>query len=356
MKGSLLYVAYPLLPVTEESCGGAEQMLITLERGMFQRGWRTCLAAAEGSRPAGEFFSTGAPARTLDCFGQRHAEQTGHILSMLRREAGRFDLIHDKSGSFWSQAGQVELPLLATLHLPRDFYPPELFADIPENVFFNCVSESQARSFSDLPRMLGVVRNGIDLGRFRLNGKKDNYVLCLGRICQEKRTHLALDIAEQTGLRIVIVGQVYPFSYHRQYFEREVEPRLRRLGMRARLLDQLSLDNKVALLRRARALLLPTDAEETSSLVSMEAMACGTPVIAFRRGAVPEIVEDEVTGFLVDSVEEMADAVGRVAQIDPAACRRRAESLYSAARMADEYEALYSSVLGQWEPVVARAA
>ena len=356
MKGSVLYVAYPLLPVSEESCGGAEQVLALTERGMRSRGWRTCLAAAEGSRLAGELFSTGAPAASADAFAQRDAEQNRRILAMLRRDLGRFDLVHDKSSSFWHHAGRFDIPVLVTLHLPRAFYPGELFEEIPENVSFNCVSESQARSFADLPRMMGVVQNGIDLRRFRMSSSRDGYLVCLGRICEEKGTHFALDVAERTGSLIVIAGQVYPFSYHQQYFQAQVSPRLDRLGARARLLDQLTLDSKVALLRRARALLLPTLAEETSSLVAMEAMACGTPVIAFRRGAVPEIVEDGVTGILVDSVEEMERAVALAGQIDPAACRARVERLYSAPRMVEEYERMYSSVLGRWQPAAARAA
>jgi glycosyltransferase involved in cell wall biosynthesis len=356
MKGSVLYVAYPLLPMTEESCGGAEQVLGVTEREMRSRGWRTCLAAAQGSSPAGELFSTGAPAGAPDRFEQRDAEQNRRIIAMLRRDAYRFDLIHDMSGRFWRYADEVELPVLATLHLPRSFYPRELFNDIPRNVSFNCVSESQARSFSDLPRTMGVVQNGVELSRFRFSKSRDGYLLWMGRICEEKGTHLALEVAERAGSLVVLAGQVYPFSYHQQYFEREVAPRLERLGSRARLLHQLSLDNKVALLRRARALLLPTLAQETSSLVAMEAMACGTPVIAFRRGAVPEIVEDGVTGFLVDSVEEMAQAVVLAEQIDPAACRARVEKLYSAARMVDDYERMYSSVLDRWQPAAARAA
>ncbi len=345
MNGSVLYVAYPLLPVTRESCGGAEQMLITTEGAMHSRGWRTCLAAAAGSRPAGEHFFTGTPAQATDCFEKREAEQSQRILDMLRGHAGRFDFIHDKSGSFWRHAGAFDLPVLATLHLPRSFYPTGIFENAPENVRFNCVSESQARSFTDLPRMLGVVQNGIALDRFRLSARRDGYLVCLGRICAEKGTHVALDVAQRTGLPIVIAGQVYPFSYHRQYFEREVAPRLQRLGPRARLLDGLTVESKVAVLRRAQALLLPTFAEETSSLVAMEAMACGTPVIAFGRGAVPEIVADGVTGMLVDSLEEMVHAVALARHIDPAACRRRVEALYSATRMVDDYEGLYRQLM-----------
>jgi glycosyltransferase involved in cell wall biosynthesis len=223
-------------------------------------------------------------------------------------------------------------------------------------VFFNCVSESQAASFADLPNRMGVIQNGIELERYSLMTSKQDFLLCLGRICEEKGTHIALDVAEQAGLPIILAGQVYPFSYHQEYFQREIEPRIGRSRGRTRLLDRLTASQKIYLLRHARALLLPTSAEETSSLVSMEAMACGTPVIAFRRGAVPEIVEHGVTGILVDNEQAMREAVRRVREIDPRDCRRRVEKHYSAERMADEYEALYSRLLiGQQLPT-ARAA
>lgn len=354
MKGSILYVAYPLLPVTDESCGGAEQMLALTERSMYERGWDTCLAAAAGSRPAGRVFETGRAAAAPDCFEERQREQDARIRSLLHSPFVSFDLVHDKSGSFWKHAARFNVPVLATLHLPRSFYPNELFENTAANVFFNCVSESQAESFRDLPNLLGVIQNGIATDRFPLCLKKQDFLLCLGRICEEKGTHLALDVAEELGLPIVIAGQVYPFSYHQRYFEAEIEPRVRRSGGRARLLDRLTTPQKIYLLRHARALLLPTSAEETSSLVSMEAMSCGTPVIAFRRGAVPEIVEHGVTGLLVDDAIEMREAVKLTAGIDPRACRRRVERLYNAERMADQYEQIYSRVLTR--SVSARAA
>lgn len=355
MKASILYIAYPLLPVTDESCGGAEQMLALMERRMFERGWDTCLAAADGSRPAGRLWSTGEPANAVDRLEERQQEQDSRILSLLQSEFATFDLIHDKSGNFWRHASKLDLPLLATLHLPRDFYDERLFRNIAPNVFFNCVSQSQARSFEDLPNMLGVIENGIEIERYPLTVPKHDFLLCLGRICEEKGTHIALDVAEEAGLPIIIAGQVYPFSYHQEYFKREIEPRIWRSRGRARLLDKLSTAQKIYLLRHARALLLPTSAEETSSLVSMEAMACGTPVVAFRRGAVPEIVEHGRTGWLVDDARQMLDAVAAVKEIDSRSCRARVEQLYYADKMADDYEELYRSVLTRAMPA-ARAA
>ena len=356
MNGSVLYVAYPLLPVNEESCGGAEQMLTLTERGMHDRGWFTCLAAADGSRAAGTLIPTGAPADRPDRLHDREHKQNERVLSWLRNSITPFDLVHDKSGNFWKRAGGLELPVLATLHLPRDFYGEGAFEHVPENVFFNCVSKTQAGSFRDIPGMTGVVQNGVDLQRFRLSLNKGEYLLWLGRICEEKGTDIALDVAERAGMPIIIAGQVYPFRYHQEYFEREVVPRLARRNGKARLLDRLGVADKVWLLRNARALLLPTLAEETSSLVSMEAMACGTPVLAFRRGAVPEVVQHGVGGLIVDSTDEMVDALHWVKDIDPVAARRRIEQCYSASRMIDDYELLYAQVIRSWRGDAALAA
>ncbi|HYL95658.1 MAG TPA: glycosyltransferase, partial [Terriglobales bacterium] len=338
----ILYVAYPLLPITEASAGGAEQMLRVTERQMADRGHWTVVAACDGSRSAGEPLPTGAAAEHPDCFAQRDSEHNARILQFLARHQRThryFHLIHDMSGTFWPQAAVLSLPVLATLHLPRSFYPPHMFENIPPNVCFNCVSESQARTFSGLPRLMGMVRNGIELERFPLQTGRKSHLLWLGRFCQEKGAHLAIQAARIAGLPLVLAGKVYPFSYHQQYFRREIAPHLQKAES-VRLVEAPSTAEKTKLLSDARALLVPSLADETSSLVAMEAAACGTPVIAFRRGALPEVVRHGVTGFLVDSVEEMAQAIARARQIEPIECRRHAEHNFSAARMAEEYRQL----------------
>jgi glycosyltransferase involved in cell wall biosynthesis len=343
----ILYIAYPLLPVTEASAGGAEQMLRVTERRMVQRGHCTIVAACDGSQPAGDLLPTGAAAEQADGFAQRDSEHNACILQFLaRRQRTRrhFHLIHDMSGTFWPQAAAFSMPVLATLHLPQSFYPQHMFENIPVNVCFNCVSESQARTFAGLPRLMGVVHNGIELDRFPLASGKRTHLLWLGRFCQEKGAHLAIQAAGKAGLPLVLAGQVYPFSYHQHYFQRQIAPHLDS-GPRVRLAEAPTAAQKIRLLGHARALLVPSLADETSSLVAMEAAACGTPVIAFRRGALPEVVRHGITGFLVDSVEEMAQAVARLGEINLVACRSHAEQNFSAARMAENYEELYLRVL-----------
>jgi glycosyltransferase involved in cell wall biosynthesis len=232
--------------------------------------------------------------------------------------------------------------VLATLHLPRHFYQQDIKSALSENVFFNCVSCSQARSFADVLPQVPVVQNGIDYRHFTFSRDKRDYLVWMGRVCSEKGTHTAIEVARRSNMRLVIAGQVYPFKWHEEYYERKVRPYL---DGRVWFAETPTFDQKVELLSKARALLLTSSVDETSSLVAMEAMACGTPVIALRTGAFPEIVKDHLTGFVVDSAEQMADCIARVRQISPLDCRLRVERAFSAARMADRYEALYQQVI-----------
>jgi glycosyltransferase involved in cell wall biosynthesis len=347
----ILYVAYPLLQVHDESAGGAEQILWTLEREVARAGNHTTVAASAGSRVSGELFSTGQPCTQPDDYERRRTEHEDRIIEFVRRRAREgkaFDLIHDHSGSFWKRAAEIDAAVLATLHLPRSFYPAASFDGVPANVSFNCVSDSQARSFAGLGRLAGMVPNGIALDCFGDNNGTDAIssihnregLLWLGRICEEKAPHLALEIAARARTPITLAGQVYPFSYHRQYFEREVAPRLRVLP-NARFISAPAAELKRRLLRESQALLITSLAEETSSLVAMEAAASGTAVIAFRKGALVEIVREGVTGFLVEDSDQAVLALRKASGINPETCVQHAQKNFSAVKMAEKYSQLY---------------
>ena len=352
----VLHVAYPMLPVNESTCGGAEQVLSTLERHAQRAGMRTTVAACAGSEAAGAVYSTGARGRgrlpAADELLKAHCEKVVELIGVRSAIGCGFHLVHDHSGAFFPRAAEVEAPVLATLHLPRSFYPPQWFVQPPENVFFKCVSRAQLRSFNGVPRMMGAVPNGIELSRFPFQARKKDYLLWMGRICEEKGPHIALDAAEKAGIPIVLAGKVYPFAYHQDYFEREIAPRLARRAGQAQFIESPSFSKKVALLRHARAVLLSSQVEETSSLVAMEAAACGTPVIAFRRGALPEVAGH--VGLLVDWAANneagMAAAVADVSRIRPKDCHEYARAHFSAERMFAGYQKLYAKVMKQAAP------
>jgi glycosyltransferase involved in cell wall biosynthesis len=346
MSLRVLYIAYPLLPVSEHSAGGAEQVLWTLEREIAARGHHTAVAACAGSEVAGELFATVDATAQPDSFAEREREHAARIITWLRDgAASRFDLIHDHSGWFWRHAASVDLPVLATLHLARRLYEPDGFASVPGNVTFCCVSRAHAEAFRDLNPPPGYVANGIAVDRLVMSPiaiPKRAYLLWLGRICEEKGPHVALDVAHAAGRRIVLAGTVYPFLYHQKYYAREIIPRLKRAGGQARFVQSPTFLEKQELLRGAASLLVTSQIDESSSLVAMEAAACGTPVLAFNRGALPEIVAPKI-GKVCQTPEQMVAALRSPVDFDPQAIRAFAERQFSAAAMADSYECLYKT-------------
>ena len=340
-----------MVVVTASVAGGAEQMLWTVEQEMANRGHRTTVAACAGSQVAGRLLVTGSEPEVADAYEHRRAEHEAAVLAEIRRareQGSPFDLVHDQSGHFWRRAAEINEPVLATLHLPRAFYSPGAFTSLPPNLFFNCVSQSQLRAFADVPQVLGAIPNGIRISDFPPPASdRGDYLLWIGRVCEEKGAHVAIQVAERAGMPLVIAGKVHAYSYHQTYYQREIAPHVD--GRRVRFVDSPSFWEKLKLLRHARAVLVTSLVDETSSLVAMEAAACGTPVLGFRRGAIPEIVRDNVTGILTDSADEMIAAVDRSRNIDPDVCREHVDRNFSSTRMADEYERLYARVFESTE-------
>jgi glycosyltransferase involved in cell wall biosynthesis len=338
----VLYIAYPLLRLSDEIAGGAEQVLLTLAQEMSSAGHDVTIAAAESSTVPGRLLATGAATSRNDDYDRRNAEHEAVILAHLGNH--EYDIVHDMSGSFWQQIPMLPNRLLATLHLPPEYYPNGSFPRPPDEVLFNGVSHSQARRFATEVGMDGlrVLTNGVRIESFPYCDRKQDFLLWLGRICEEKAPHLACDVADDLGIPLVIAGEVYPFSYHQEYFEKKLRPRLS--SRNVTFIRSVSRAHKLELLSRARALLVTSLAEETSSLVGMEAMACGTPVIAFRKGALPEVVRDSITGFIADNHEGMLESVAHIDSILPLACREHVARHYSSKRMAKEYLNLYAEV------------
>jgi glycosyltransferase involved in cell wall biosynthesis len=335
---SVLNVAFPFAAVGANSVGGAEQVVGHLDAALTREHHRSIVVACEGSKVAGNLVATPrfAGAITEAARGAAHANHRRAIEHALRR--WRIDLVHMHGIDFHAYLPPAGVAVLVTLHLPPDWYPERIFDLDRPGTFLHCVSASQRARCPPDARLLPEIPNGVPVDALTARQAKRNFAFALGRICPEKGFHIALDAARRAQTPLLIAGEIFRYDAHETYFEREIVPRLD--GTR-RFIGPVGFARKRRLLTAARCLLVPSLAPETSSLVAMEALACGTPVIAFPSGALPEIVEHGRTGFLVRNEQEMAGAIGAAATLDPAACRAAARERFSLARTVERYLELY---------------
>ncbi len=341
MKLTVLSVAYPLAPVGPDAVGGAEQILFALDRGLVEAGHESIVVAQEGSRVSGRLLAVPRREGTLDA-AAREACWRAHraaIGSALAR--WRLDLVHMHGIDFGNYLPPAGPPVLVTLHLPPSWYPREALFPSRPDTWLNCVSRSQQRACPPGMRTVGAIENGIPVDELHACHARRNFALVLGRVCPEKGIHLAIDAARMAGTPILVSGEVYPYPEHERYFAEEIVPRL---GAGARFIGPVRFARKRRLMSAARCVLIPSLAEETSSLVAREAAACGTPVIAFARGALPETVEHGRTGFLVQTVEEMAQALGRAGEIGAETCRAVARERFTLEKMVAGYLQAYEQL------------
>jgi glycosyltransferase involved in cell wall biosynthesis len=305
------------------------------------------VVAPEGSRVAGRLLATGPLPARIDAMTRQRAERRQR--AVIERALGEFpiDVVHAHGVDFSEHLPAAAVPALVTLHLPAGFYPPGAVPGTRPNTWFNCVSAAQRRSFPALPNMLDPIDNGVAVERLRARHARRGFVLALGRVCPEKGFHLALDAAEAAGVTLLLGGEVFPYEAHERYFAEEVRPRL---GKRARFLGPIGFARKRRLLTAARCLLVPSLAAETSSLVAMEALACGCPVVAFPAGALADIVEPGVTGFLVADAAAMAAAIPACDALDRAACRATAARRFPLAATVGRYLAVYDRLAARDKP------
>ena len=338
---TILSVAYALAPVGPDAVGGAEQVLSALDRVLVARGHRSIVMAREGSHADGELVvAARASDGPIDAAYRLEAERATRsaVASVLRRT--HVDLIHMHGLDFAACLPPPGPPVLVTLHLPPAWYPD--LAPRRPDTWLHCVSAAQHAGRPPHARLLPPIDNGVPTDALGPPKRaRRSFALMLARVCPEKGIHLALRAAHAAGMTLLIGGDVFPYPEHRRYFDQDVRPLLDR---RRRFLGPVGFARKRRLLGAAACLLAPSLAPETSSLVAMEALACGTPVIAFRAGALSDIVEHGRTGFLVSDEAEMADAMRCAGDIDPLACRATAEARFSQDRMTDAYIARYHAL------------
>jgi glycosyltransferase involved in cell wall biosynthesis len=334
-------VAYPLAPVGPDAVGGAEQILTALDAVLTTAGHHSIVVASEGSIVHGTHVATPRWSGPFTNEIRARAQHEHRIAIERALTTWPVDIIHLHGVDFCEYIPPGAVPMLATLHLPPDWYPRQAFALPRPNSWLNCVSETQSRACPANAPLVPYIGNGVDVERLAIRLKKRDYAVALGRICPEKAHHLALEAAIAADVPLLLAGEVFQYEEHKRYFQTEIAPRL---DSRRRFLGAAGFRKKRRLLAEARCLLIPSLVAETSSLVAMEAMACGTPVVSFRAGALPELIEEGRTGFLVDDVRQMSEALKAAALLHPEVCRQVARERFSAKVMTRRYLDCYRRI------------
>ena len=343
MSLTVLSVAFWLAVVSPESVGGAEQILLQIDEELVRRGHRSLVIARPESRITGHLIPTLAADGPV-------SDQTwiaGHqaIRRAIAEALQRYpiDIVHLHGVDFADYLPTQDVPVLVTLHLPLHWYKQSALKVTRPNTFFHCVSRSQRELFPKTLAMLPEIENGVSADFFRERSmRKGSFAASLGRICREKGFHLALRACRQAHMPMLLAGKVFPFGDHQEYFAEQIVPQL---DSERRYIGPAGLRRKLRLLSSGRCVIVPSLAPETSSLVAREALACGTPVVAFATGALPDIVKDGETGFLVHHPDELPDAIRACRFLDPEKCRRIAKQRFTPERMVENYLATYRGIL-----------
>ena len=334
-------VAPPWYPVPPDGYGGKEAMIACLADGLVERGHQVTLIGAGGHGTRAAFLPT-YPAAPSERVGEVMPELVQAAMAAAYLRDLEVDVVHDHAIAGPLAAAGRAAPTLVTAHgaIAGDFRT--YLAHLGAVAALAAISDAQRASAPELP-WAGVVPNAVEASAFPYQERKERYCLFLGRVDEVKAPDLAVVAARAAGVPIVLAGRCTG-KRERAYFERRVRPLL---GPDAVWVGEAGTEEKKDLLARARCLVFPVQWEEPFGLVMVEAMACGTPVVGLRRGAVPEIVEHGVTGFVCDHPGELPGAIARAAGLDPAAARRRVLQRYDLPVMVKGYERLYRDLVAR---------
>ena len=347
-------IASPVMGVVPpEKYGGIELIVNSLAHGLADLGHEVTIFCAAGSAIAGPRITRveTSPYPTREYPEENRAWERKQLSVILERQH-EFDVINlhyephtCRFGEVGSEVNMLDffrVPVALTFHNTTDIPERKAYYEGALSLYRHTmifVSESQRRPLAFFPDT-HVIYNALSVKDFPFETRKEDYLLFLGRITPSKGVREAIQVARVTNLPLCIVAKVDPVD--REYYEKEIEPLID--GDLIHYAGEADFSEKTEYFKRARCLLFPILWEEPFGLVMIESLACGTPVIAFRRGSVPEIIQDGVNGYIVDTVEEMAAAVEQTTRILPVICRQSVENRFDNPRIVSEYEAVFRNM------------
>jgi len=320
--------------------GPWEQIASNIAEGLFSLGVDVSLFATGNSVTSGKLFAicdTGyeedrsQDAKVLECL---------HISNLMER-ASEFDIIHNNFDFLpLTYSGLIKTPVITTIH---GFSSPKIIPVYKKyNEHNHYVSISNADRSPELD-YIATVYNGLNTKHFVFNDEPEDYLLYFGRIHHDKGTAEAIEIAKKSKRKLIIAGLIQDENY----FKEKIEPQL---NAQIKYVGNAESGKRNELLGKAAALLHPINFNEPFGMSVAEAMLCGTPVIAFNKGSMPELINHEITGFLVNNIDEAVEAVNQIKSISRADCYNWARSQFSTEKMVSDYLALYNQILAQTEP------
>ena len=326
-------------PIPPLQYGGIERIVHLLLQGLLARGHEVTLFASDDSNVECRLVPFGHRRTYSRLTELRPMSVLYRNLWKLRND---FDLVHSFGRTLYLiPLLRLKVPKIQSYQSPlnrKNLKWAQKWAG--DTLTFTACSRMTAKQGEGIGRW-EVIPNGVPLSSYDFQGETGagEYLAFLGRLDRTKGVHSAIAVAKATGLPLVIAGNVAPDGENREYFTREIEPQID--NVKIRYIGPVNDEQKNSFLSKAKALLFPIEWEEPFGIVMIEAMACGTPVIALRRGAVPEVISDGVDGFVCDSVEQMITAVSRLDELDRRSCRTKVETYFSDDVIVSQYLSLY---------------
>jgi glycosyltransferase involved in cell wall biosynthesis len=322
--------------------GGTERVVSYLTEELVRLGNEVTLFASGDSETSARLVPGCPRALWRDAEVRETLPHHVRLMELVFRDVSRFDVIHFHSDYLhFPLVRRHPCRTVTTLHGMVNPHDLAALLDEYREVPLVSISDDQRRPLPGA-NWRATVHHGLPLDAFHFRAERGSYLVYLGRMSPEKRVDRAIEIAERAGMPLKIAAKIYPEE--RQYFDERLAPLIRA----SRLVDfvgEIGDRERDDLLGRAAAFLFPIEWPEPFGLVMIEALACGTPVIAWRRGSVPEVLSDGVTGYVVDNVEQAVSAVGRIDRLSRATCRRVFEERFDASRMATDYVEVYRGVV-----------